>query len=218
VFLYVFDSLSFVARKNPAGLIRAFRTAFPHPSNERLVLKTINSTARRAASLERLAAGSPVDVLGEYLDRDDLLELVAASDCYVSLHRSEGLSLTLLESMALGKPAIATNYSGNEDFLRPGVGFPVGYTLVPLRRTIGPYEKGALWAEPDVEEAARWMRWVRDNPREAARVGEAAREEVRRSWSVRAASRGLRERLDRLLEGTGVESPELRPAAPRPPA
>ena len=39
------------------------------------------------------------------------------SDCYVSLHRSEGFGLTIAEAMALGKPAIATAYSGNLEFM-----------------------------------------------------------------------------------------------------
>ncbi len=200
VFLYAFDSASSVVRKNPAGLIRAFRAAFPNPARERLVLKTTNFPPSKLAALERLARGSSVDVLNEYLNRGEMLDLLAAADCYVSLHRSEGLGLTLLESMALGKPVIATGYSGNEDFLRPGLGFPVGYRLVPIRRTIGPYERGAIWADPDLADAARWMRWVRDNPADAARVGDAARDEIRRSWSISASSRPLRERFDRLLE------------------
>ena len=218
VFLYVFDSASLVARKNPAGLIHAFRAAFPNPSRERLVLKTTAFARSKLAALERLASGGAIDVLNEYLDRHELLDLLAAADCYVSLHRSEGLGLTLLESMALAKPVVATGYSGNEDFLRPGLGFPVGYRLVPIRRTIGPYEKGAIWAEPDLADAARWMRWVRDHPADAARVGAAARDEIRRSWSVQAASRGLRERLDRIFEENGAESPGLRRDAARPPA
>ena len=218
VFLYVFDSASLVARKNPGGLIRAFRAAFPDPSRERLVLKTTTFARSKLAALERLARGSPIDVLNEYVDRHELLDLLAAADCYVSLHRSEGLGLTLLESMALAKPVIATGYSGNEDFLRPGLGFPVGYRLAPIRRTTGPYEKGSIWAEPDLTDAARWMRWVRDHPRDAALVGEAAKVEVLRSWSVRAASRGLRERLDRLFEENGAGSPGLRRNAERPPA
>lgn len=216
VFLYVFDSASSVMRKNPAGAIRAFRSAFPNPSRERLVLKTTNLTPSKLSAIDRLAGGSPVEVVNEYLDRHELLDLLAAANCYVSLHRSEGLGLTLLESMALGKPVIATGYSGNEDFLRPGLGFPVEYRLVPIRRTIGPYEKGAVWAEPDLSDAARWMRWVRDNPADSARIGEAARDEIRRSWSISASRRRLRDRVDLLLENRNSAVSEVRTPGRRP--
>ncbi|MGH9441785.1 MAG: glycosyltransferase family 4 protein [Thermoanaerobaculia bacterium] len=204
VFLYVFDVASSVSRKNPAGLIRAFRSAFPNPSAVRLILKIINSTPRRLSALERLTRGIPVEILSEYLDRSEMFDLLDAADCYVSLHRSEGLGLTLLESMALGKPVIATGYSGNADFLHADVGFPVGYELVSLKRTIGPYEKGAVWAEPDLEEAARWMRFVRENPAEAARVGAAAREKIRGTWSIAASIARLRERIDMLVPDRDV--------------
>ncbi len=199
VFLYVFDSASSVKRKNPAGLIRAFQTAFPNPGRERLVLKTINSTPQRDAALSRLARSGRVEILSEYLDRHELLDLLAVADCYVSLHRSEGLGLTLLESMALGKPVIATDYSGSVDFLRPDVGFPVPYRLVSLVRNVGPYAKGSVWAEPDLDEAARLMKFVRENSPQSLAVAAAARHEVETSWSIAAASRRLQKEVDRLL-------------------
>ena len=43
--------------------------------------------------------------------------MMAACDCYVSLHRSEGLGLTMAEAMAVGKPVVATAWSGNLDFM-----------------------------------------------------------------------------------------------------
>jgi glycosyltransferase involved in cell wall biosynthesis len=200
IFLYVFDSASSLQRKNPAGTIRAFRDAFPNGGRERLILKTTNATPRQARALQRLAGGSRVTLLTEYLDRDELLDLIASSNAYVSLHRSEGFGLTLLESMAFGKPVIATDYSGSHDFLNSANGFPVGYRLVPLRRTIGPYEKGSVWADPDLKEAARCMRRVREEPSEGKRVGEAARADARKSWSIEASSRLVCERLERLAE------------------
>ena len=51
--------------------------------------------------------------------------MVANCDCYVSLHRSEGLGLTMAEAMYFGKPVIATAYSGNLDFMTPDNSFLV---------------------------------------------------------------------------------------------
>ena len=67
---------------------------------------------------------------------------MAACDAYVSLHRSEGTGLTITDAMALGKPVIATSWSGNMDFMDVSNSFPVRYELVELQRTIGPYRAG----------------------------------------------------------------------------
>ena len=71
------------------------------------------------------------------------------ADCYVSLHRSEGLGLTMAESMVLGKPVIATAYSGNLDFMTEENSFLVPYSWTEVPRGAGPYPAGARWAEPD---------------------------------------------------------------------
>ncbi len=204
VFLYVFDGASSFQRKNPGGVVSAFRQAFPRPGREKLVLKTVNAPVTKIEALRRLARGSRVEIAADYMNREELLDLLAAADCYVSLHRSEGFGLTILESMAMGKPVIATDYSGNEDFLHRGNGFPVGYRLVPIRRTIGPYTKGNVWAEPDLEQAAGFMRRVSQQPEEAKRVGEAARTEVGERWAVGSASRQVSGRLELLRRLDGV--------------
>ena len=54
-------------------------------------------------------------------------------DCYVSLHRSEGLGLTMAEAMALGKPVIATGYSGNLHFMTPENSYLVDFARVRCR-------------------------------------------------------------------------------------
>lgn len=52
-----------------------------------------------------------------YLSQIENDTLIPLSDCYTSLHRSEGFGLRMAEAMALGKPTIATAYSGNLDFM-----------------------------------------------------------------------------------------------------
>ncbi|MGH9389394.1 MAG: glycosyltransferase family 4 protein, partial [Vicinamibacteria bacterium] len=206
VFLYVFDGASSFHRKNPGGIVSAFRRAFPRPGRERLILKTVNAPQSKLEALVRLARGSRVEIVADYMNREELLDLLAAADCYVSLHRSEGFGLTILESMAFGKPVIATDYSGNEDFLHRGNGFPVGYRLVPIRRSVGAYAKGNVWAEPDLDQAAGFMRRVSEEPEEAQRVAEAARTEVGERWAVSHASRQICSRLELLRRLDGAET------------
>ena len=93
-----------------------------------LILKFGNPEYDRAGvrRLHEEAAGLNVVMLDGYLDRPDLCALLNAADCYLSPHRAEGYGLTLLESMALGKPVIATAYSGNMDFMTADNSYPIG--------------------------------------------------------------------------------------------
>ena len=122
VFLFMFDFFSIIERKNPIGLIEAFTRAFQPHEGPILVLKTINGH-RRLNDLEKLkhAIGDRTDILvmDEYYTAAQKNALLALCDCYVSLHRSEGLGLTMAEAMGLEKPVIATAYSGNLDFMTP---------------------------------------------------------------------------------------------------
>jgi glycosyltransferase involved in cell wall biosynthesis len=120
VFLTVLDHLSVTERKNPVGTINAFRKAFEPGEGPVLIVKTMNGHQRWSRHQRLLAAADGRDdirVWDETLTRDDQMALVAAVDCMVSLHRSEGLGLHLAEAMWLGTPTIATRYSGNLDFM-----------------------------------------------------------------------------------------------------
>ena len=199
VFLYVFDAASFLRRKNPGAAIAAFRRAFPVPGRELLVLKTTSASERQVRALERIARGSRVRVVNGYASREELLALHASADACLSLHRSEGLGLTLLEAMAYRKPVVSTAYGGCEDFLRPDSAMLVPYRRVPVGRAAGPYPADALWAEPDVETAARAMRKLAEDPSEAMRVGAAGRQ-VFEEWA-RGSGPLLRRRIEKLSAG-----------------
>src|SRR6185436_19793281 len=101
-----------------------------------------------------------VTVVDRYLARADVLGLIQSCDAYVSLHRSEGFGFTLAEAMWLGKPAVATLYSGNTDFMTPWNSYAVPYRMVEIPAARGPYRVGAQWADPDLEAAAAALRLV----------------------------------------------------------
>jgi glycosyltransferase involved in cell wall biosynthesis len=166
IFLYAFDMLSIPERKNPLDYIAAYRHAFePYYGDSHLVLKVNNLQYYPAwdAKLRQEVQTVKGTLIDATLDRAHLNALFHHADAYVSLHRSEGFGLTLAESMRLGKPVIATDYSGNHDFLTENNGFPVRYTLVELEHDYGPYRAGNVWAQPDVEHAATLMRYVLHN-------------------------------------------------------
>ena len=199
VFLYVFDAASHLGRKNPAGVVRAFRDAFPTESDVRLVLKTSRLTEAPAADrdgLFRAAVGDDrVVILGGLLSRPDVTSLITLADCYVSLHRSEGFGLTLAEAMRLGKPAIATAHSGNLDFMTPHNSLLVDAPLVTLERDHGPYRAGQNWADPDLGHAAGRMRWAYHNRAAAAAVGRRGQADVAERLDPAAVGRVVADRL-----------------------
>jgi glycosyltransferase involved in cell wall biosynthesis len=197
-FLFVFDFNSRMPRKNPLGLIRAFRQAFRRSERVQLVIKVsaghqLFHDHRR--QLQGAADREGVRIIDAMLTRGELLGLTACCDCYVSLHRSEGFGLTIAEAMLLGKPAIATGYSGNLDFMTPDNSRLVDYRRVPIVDDIPPYPKGFLWAEPSVEHAAELMRWMYEHPAESRTLGERAQHDLRELLSLGAYGRRLREAL-----------------------
>jgi glycosyltransferase involved in cell wall biosynthesis len=190
-----------MVRKNPLGVVAAFREAFPSPGRACLVLKSVN--AKRwpdEAELIRCAVADRPDIvlMDGYLSEADQAALVAVSDCYVSLHRAEGLGLTLADAMALGKPVVATRYSGNLDFMNDANSFlvPFEYTAVP--EGTRSYPAGAPWAEPDVHSAGRMMRHLADDPEVGRRVGTRARQDVLGLWTAQRMGARMRDRLEQI--------------------
>jgi len=200
-FLCMFDLDSIVQRKNPLAAIDAFRRAFGDDSAAALLVK-----AGRAASYpcdyaeieEHIRGMRNVRLTARMLSRARVNGLIAACDAVISLHRSEGFGLILAEAMDLGKPVIATAWSGNMDFMNSANSAPVNYKLVTLDRTYGPYRGGEQWAHPDLDHAAYLMQRVFEDDVWRARIGRCARETIRLSFSPAAAGLRYRRRLELL--------------------
>jgi glycosyltransferase involved in cell wall biosynthesis len=103
---------------------------------------------------------------------------MSLADCYVSLHRSEGFGLTLAEAMRCGKPVIATAYSGNMEFMNHENSFLVPYNLIEIEKDHGPYKKGNVWADPDIQRAAQLMLQVYEDRAAASSVASRGRDDV----------------------------------------
>jgi len=174
LFLYVFDFNSHLERKNPTAVLEGFDKAFPKTktdsqdgsqegSNVGLVLKVMNAKPADPAwqKFEKnCKSDKRIHLIDQTMDRGEVLALINVCDAYVSPHRAEGFGRTLTEAMLLGKPVVATNYSGNAFYMNPEVTFPVDYELVPVKR--GDYhfvedEDGAVWANPSIPHLASQM-------------------------------------------------------------
>ena len=178
VFLYMFDVSSQTERKNPRGAIAAFRRAAVRPrrggAGAQVHQRGVRSRRRPHASTRR-PTGLTCVLLDGYMDREELSALLATADCYVSPHRSEGFGLTMLESMSLGKPVIAHRVLRQHGLHDRREQLPARRTAwSTLERDYGPYMRGAVWADPDLDEAARLMRLVVEHPDEGRGPRDAA--------------------------------------------
>ncbi len=201
-FLYVFDCASSIERKNPLGLIEAFKLAFGTGDRAMLVLKFArgHEDPTGARAIAKAAEGANISIIDEVLPRAELNALINHCDCYISLHRSEGFGLTLAEAMSLGKPVIGTNYSGNVDFMTPANSYLVDCHLVEIARSFDQYTQGSHWAQPDTRHAAALMRQVCSNPVAAGQIGRQARRDILRTLHPRVVGTKMRDRLFRCLD------------------
>lgn len=217
VFLTTFDSFSFVERKNPLGVVEAFLRAFPRDSDApvRLVIKTQNR--RKVFDPHQVGIWKNIDksmrldpritLIDETLSYAELLGLKNKCDAYVSLHRSEGWGFGMVEAMQLGLPVIATAYSGNMEFCSPENSYLVPYDLIAPRPSEYIFvERGSLWADPDLDEAARCMREVFVNRSEAKERGSNAIDTIKKKFSIEAISRRYAERLE-VIDGLIGQTP-----------
>jgi glycosyltransferase involved in cell wall biosynthesis len=202
MFLFAFDFMSVMKRKNPLGLVEAFRAAFSDGEGPQLVIKGINGDKRPAelAALRHAVSGrTDITFIDGYFTRIETSTLIGLADCYVSLHRSEGLGLTISEAMSLAVPVIATAYSGNLDFMKNTNSKLVpSLKRVPVGFGAEGYSPTATWMEPDLEQAAQYMRLMYENPQAGFDMGERGRRDVLRTYNVEQCGVIMRNRLDHI--------------------
>ncbi|BAQ61444.1 glycosyltransferase [Geminocystis sp. NIES-3708] len=204
LFHFNFDFASFSSRKNPEAVITAYRKAFRHQKSDistGLVIKTRGydpDNKNYQKLLEIIEEEDDIIVINEYLNHSEVMALMNCCDCYVSLHCSEGFGYTLAEAMLLGKPVIATNYSGNCDFINQETGFPVDYKLVSLKPDEYPFAQGQKWAKPDLNHAAWIMQKIVENHSETQNIALAGQNKIAVDYSPINAGKRYIKRLQKL--------------------
>lgn len=196
-FLFAFDANSSIERKNPEGLIEAFIRAFsgtPHAKRVQLTLKVGGmhraEHAERMECLMRQANECALAIRfdGRQLPREAMLRLIAGADCYVSLHRAEGFGYTMAEAMSYGVPVIASGYSGNLEYMTPKNSFLVPCHEAFVKTADGPFQRGSVWGDPDIDMAASLMRTIAENPAAALAIGKRGQKTVRDKLSAKAVA------------------------------
>lgn len=207
VVVFFFDFASFADRKNPGAVLEAFeRLAARRPDADiHCVIKSRGGSEGDKAQTDletRLAALGPrAQALYGDLSDNEIKNLVRVSDVFVSLHRSEGFGRGMAEAMAMGRPAIATGYSGNLDFMASGTALLVDYELAPVAPGAYPHGEGQVWAEASPEHASRLIEQLLDDPAGARAVGARAKAFMRENYSVQAMGRRYVERLAAIRRG-----------------
>lgn len=198
-FLFVFDYRSVFRRKNPLGLVEAFTRAFEPGAGPSLVIKSIfgdEFPEQRQLLRDAVADRPDIHLIEETVAAEAKNAMIASCDCYVSLHRSEGLGLTMGEAMYFGRPVIATGYSGNLDFMTEENSFLVRHSMVKIGDDAPPYPPNGEWAEPDLDHAAELMRDAYERPWVAAERGHRGAADLRRTHSVAASGAMIAARVE----------------------
>ncbi|MDA5343710.1 glycosyltransferase [Stenotrophomonas maltophilia] len=203
VFLTTFDFNSHVARKNPLAAVAAFRAAFPLERDDvRLVVKSSNGQWHDEGlrALLQAAGGDPrIMVRDEVIDRAHVRALQRCCDAYVSLHRAEGFGLGLAECMEMGKPVIATGWSGNMEFMSDRNACLVDFALIPVAEGEYPGAVGALWADVVINSAAEAMLALASSAQHVRDVGRRAQRDVRETLSPARAGDAIIRQLGSLI-------------------
>ena len=200
-FLFTFDFLSVLKRKNALGVIDAYCSAFSPNDGAILVLKTINGE-KRLPELEEVRWKTKdrkdIVIVDGYFDARVSSALMNVCDCYVSLHRSEGLGLTMAEAMLLGKPVISTAYSGNMDFMTEETGLLVPWEYIGVGQGAEGYPPEALWAEPDLVVASSMMQNLFRDREFGTTLGNRAKRDLESRFSPEVTGERMKKRLEKI--------------------
>ena len=197
LFLSMYDVHSIQERKNPKGAIEAYKLAFPNASSHMaLVVKVNNANENELLEIQRFIGNrADIIIVNKTLSRYEVDSLLSCCDCFVSLHRSEGFGLVIAESMALGKPVIATHWSSNVDFMSPDNSACVMYQTSELEKNYGPYDAGQHWADPDIDDAASWMYRLVTEPELYKSFSDKARSDIKAGYSAQVIGQKIADRI-----------------------
>lgn len=188
IYLVTFDFNSYPQRKNPIAAVRAFIDAFPKASTSAplLVVKchgAHNRSGHEAALHAAVDGHNHIMLIDRVMSKPEMLQLQAACDVHVSLHRSEGFGLNLAEAMAAGKLAVGTNFSGNVDFMTPANSLLIDYKMQRLEKDDYVFWHGQWWADPDHDHAVAALRQA-ESTTLREQLGARARSDVANTLSL----------------------------------
>jgi len=162
-FLSVFEWRT--PHKDPASLLEAYFHAFAPEDPVLLRIKTFERTRPgyiegEVKKAKRGRKTPPVELILGSLSSSEMWEHYQDADCYVSSHHGEGWGMPIFEAMAAGRPAIATAFAANLEFMTRENSSLVKYTYDPKK----------AWADVDIPDLSKKMRDAYDHPKSGHRA------------------------------------------------
>jgi glycosyltransferase involved in cell wall biosynthesis len=146
-----------VEQKSPMTLIEAMRdVAKAWPNVQCLFIGDGPARQEMQEAIDRFAVGEWVRILGH---RDDVADILNASDIFVLCTKYEGLSIAVLEAMVMSLPVVGTDVPGMDELIEHG-------------------ETGLLIPENDPTACADAICSLLESPERLQRMGEQAHEHV----------------------------------------
>lgn len=182
--------------KDPLLLVRAFlRLLRLAPAlRHRLRLVLVGEGALRAPAQALLAQAGCADLAWLPGERGDVPQVLRGLDCFVLPSLAEGISNTILEAMACGLPAIATDVGGNGELIDAG-------------------RSGELVPAGDAEALARRLMAYADQPEAARAAGRAGRRRVEEKFSLDGMVGRYRQLYDAACGQANLDTEGRRPCA-----
>lgn len=207
LYLGMYDCNSTMGRKNPMGIIEAFKQAFPADGAEEqtrvgLVLKVNNAQDEDMQILKAALAGyDNIYFITDILTKLEVNSLIACVDVFVSLHRAEGFGLVMAEAMLNETVCIATDWSSNTEFMNNEVACMVPCRMVAIEQGDTQYRTGYHWAEPDISAAANYMKQLYQDSDYRKQKAQLAKAYLKDKLSMQQAVERMQERI-RMLYNT----------------
>ena len=200
--LMMFDSNSYASRKNPGAAIDAFREAYgDNPERVKLVIKINNPRTEDIAFVEEhIGEKAGYLLITERMEKKKLNSLIRLCDVFISMHRAEGFGLVMAEAMALGTPAVATGWSANTEFMPEDAACPVKYKLIAVAGGYQ-FDNGRMqWADPDVHDAAKYLRRLREDPGYYREKAEAGKQFIEENLSMERCAEAIKKRISAIQQ------------------
>lgn len=202
LFLCMYDSNSTIERKNPIGAIEAFKKAFSKDnSSVGLVIKVNNPQNDDIEKIRDLLIGyENIYIIPKIMIKIEVNSLIKNCNAFISLHRAEGFGLPLAEAMLLGVPSIATNWSANTEFMNNENACMVGYELITLGKDYVMYKKGNRWAEPNINQAAMYMKKLFEDEIFYNDISIKAQNYIKEYLNLESTSKAIQSRINNIYD------------------